>query len=169
MKIRLAVLEDLSKITALYDEAKELLHSRGIDQWQDGYPNTASASDDIRTGGSYVLEEHGEVIGTAFIGFGTEPTYEKIYEGQWKHTCGQYAFLHRVTVSSTYSGKGLAGQFFREAENLCRMKNVPLLRCDTHRQNLAMQRTLERCGFAYCGIIYLENGDERFGYEKNCK
>lgn len=166
MKIRLAAAEDLPKITALYNAAKELLLNRGIDQWQDGYPNAASAASDICTGGSYVLEDNGEVIGTAFIGFGTEPTYEKIYEGSWKQVCERYAFLHRVAVSTTYSGRGLAGQFFKEAEGLCRKKDVTVLRCDTHRQNLAMQKTLERCGFTYCGIIYLEDGAERFAYEK---
>lgn len=166
MEIRLACTKDLPKITALYDAAKELLRSRGIDQWQDGYPNTASAEADIRTGGSYVLTDGGDVIGTAYIGFGTDPTYEKIFEGQWKCESGHYAFLHRVAVSTAYSGRGLARQFFHEAEGLCRDKGVEVLRCDTHRENLAMQKTLERCGFDYCGIIYLDDGAERFGYEK---
>ena len=166
MKIRPAAAEDLMKITALYNAAKELLRNLGIDQWQDGYPNAASAAEDIRSGGSYVLEENKDVIGTAFIGFGTEPTYDKIFEGSWKYECEHYAFLHRVAVSTAYSGRGLAGQFFQEAEGLCREKGITLLRCDTHRQNLAMQKTLERCGFTYCGIIYLDDGAERFGYEK---
>lgn len=167
MKIRLAEAKDLPKITALYDSAKELLRSRGIDQWQNGYPNAESAAADIRGGESYVLEEEGEVVGTAYIGFGTEPTYDKIVKGAWKCAPERYAFLHRVAVSSAYSGRGLALQFFHEAEKLCREKGVTVLRCDTHRQNLAMQKTLERSGFAYCGIIYLEDGAERFGYEKS--
>lgn len=166
MKIRLAGTEDLPKIAALYDDAKELLRSRGIDQWQNGYPNTDSALADIHTGGSYVLEENREVVGTAYIGFGTEPTYDKIFEGSWKFAPEHYAFLHRVAVSTAHSGRGLARQFFNEAEKLCREKDVAVLRCDTHRQNIAMQKTLEHSGFAYCGIIYLEDGAERFGYEK---
>lgn len=166
MEIRHANEADLPKITALYDAAKELLHERGIDQWQDGYPNADSAAADIRSGGSYVLTDSAEVIGTAFIGFGTEPTYNNIHEGAWNCKAGHYAFLHRVAVSTAHSGRGLAREFFRAAEGLCREQGVTVLRCDTHRQNLAMQKTLLRCGFAYCGIIYLEDGAERFGYEK---
>jgi hypothetical protein len=29
-----------------------------------------------------------------------------------------------------------------------------------------MRRMLEKNGFVYCGIIYLESGDERVAYEK---
>jgi hypothetical protein len=29
-----------------------------------------------------------------------------------------------------------------------------------------MRRMLEKHGFVYCGIIYLQNGDERVAYEK---
>ena len=40
------------------------------------------------------------------------------------------------------------------------------LRIDTHRDNIPMQKVLKRNGFEYCGIIYLENGDERLAYQK---
>ncbi len=29
-----------------------------------------------------------------------------------------------------------------------------------------MQHVMQRCGFAYCGIIYLANGDERLAYQR---
>ena len=37
---------------------------------------------------------------------------------------------------------------------------------DTHKDNIPMQRVLLRNGFVYCGIIHLENGDERIAYQK---
>ena len=34
------------------------------------------------------------------------------------------------------------------------------------RDNLKMQGAMKKAGFVYRGIIYLENGDERFAFEK---
>ena len=39
------------------------------------------------------------------------------------------------------------------------------IRIDTHKDNAIMRHCLESYGFRYCGIIYLENGDERLAYQ----
>jgi hypothetical protein len=39
------------------------------------------------------------------------------------------------------------------------------LRIDTHRDNHIMQHNILKHGFKYCGIIYLESGDERLAYQ----
>ena len=39
------------------------------------------------------------------------------------------------------------------------------LRADTHADNIPMQSCLQKNGFAYCGVIYLANGDPRRAYE----
>lgn len=41
----------------------------------------------------------------------------------------------------------------------------PNIRIDTHRNNRIMQHCIDRYGFSYCGIIYLESGDERLAYQ----
>ena len=40
------------------------------------------------------------------------------------------------------------------------------IRIDTHEDNKPMRRFLEKCGFKFCGIIYLEDGSKRLAYEK---
>ena len=54
--------------------------------------------------------------------------------------------------------------------NLEKMKLEDLIKegLDTHRDNIPMQKVLARNDFTYCGIIYLENGDERLAFNK-CK
>jgi hypothetical protein len=42
----------------------------------------------------------------------------------------------------------------------------PNIRIDTHRDNHIMQHNIAKHGFAYCGIIYLANGDERLAYQR---
>ena len=45
-------------------------------------------------------------------------------------------------------------------------KMFPSLKIDTHKDNIPMQKVLLRNGFKFCGIIHLENGDERLAYQK---
>ena len=40
------------------------------------------------------------------------------------------------------------------------------LRIDTHRDNRIMQHLIEKHGFTYCGIIWLDDGTERLAYER---
>lgn len=42
---------------------------------------------------------------------------------------------------------------------------MTVLRADTHRDNLPMQRVLEKAGFSLRGVIYVEDGSERLAYE----
>ena len=43
MKLQLSTSENISKIMQIIDDAKELLASLKIDQWQNGYPNEAKS------------------------------------------------------------------------------------------------------------------------------
>jgi N-acetylglutamate synthase and related acetyltransferases len=166
MFVRKANPTDLPAIAELYEKGKALLHKNGVNQWQDGYPNSNSAKADISEGISYVIESDNTVIGSACIIFGEEPTYQDIYEGSWETDSSHYGFLHRVTVSPDYAGKRLAVYLFEKAEQLAKEKQISLLRCDTHKDNISMQKTLTYNGFEKRGIIFLENGDKRLAYEK---
>ena len=166
MFVRKSCVADIPAIAALYESAKSLLKSNGINQWQTGYPNPDSAAADVSAGNSYVIEADGIVIGTAYIAFGEEPTYRAIYDGTWPSDISFYGFVHRVAVSPAFAGKGLAALLFEKAAQLAAEQHISTLRCDTHEENFAMQKTLLRNGYQKCGIILLENGDRRIGYEK---
>lgn len=169
MNFRKTENKDIPEIMRIIGQAREYMKAQKIDQWQDGYPNEAVFMEDIEKGYSYVMEEDGRVIGTIAILFDGEPTYEKIYEGAWKTENQPYAAIHRVAVDAECKGKGIAGVMIGEAEKMCRERNVCSMKNDTHRDNRSMQRMLEKKGFEYCGIIYLENGEERIAFEKQIK
>ncbi len=166
MKLRKASREDEAAVLELYGEASRFLAAQGIDQWQDGYPNGETFRGDLSRGESWVLEEDGEVLATACLGFGREPTYDKICQGAWAVEPPEYAFLHRIAVSEKLRGKNAPGLFFSQLEQDARGRGLLCLRGDTHRGNKIMQHVLEKNGLAYRGIIYLEDGDERLAFEK---
>lgn len=160
MHIRKATEKDIKAVVAIYENAKEFMHTHGNPtQWAQGYPNEESVAADVRDGIGYVCEEDGKILATFMFKLGDDPTYMKIYDGKWLDD-EPYAVMHRVAVAE--QGKGVVGFCFAEC-----FKLYPNLKIDTHRNNIPMQRALARAGFEYCGIIHLLNGEERMAYQKN--
>lgn len=154
---------DVKAIGGLYREAIAFMAANGLDQWQTGYPNEEDALSDVKNGFSRILKENGKVIATCAI-LPYEPDYERI-DGAWKGT--SYLAIHRVAVLSACKGKGYAGRLFSEAEKEGRAQGVSALRVDTHKDNKPMRSALEKSGFRYRGIIYLQwDGAPRVAYEK---
>lgn len=159
MEIRLATREDLAEIDEIYKSAKQFMRATGnANQWSTDYPSALDAEWGIENGTSYVCTDGGEVVATFAFGTDGEPTYNKIYEGEWKNS-EPYAYIHRIAVK--HHGRGIVAFCFEEC-----FKRFPNLKIDTHRDNIPMQKALLRSGFEYCGIIYLESGDERLAYQK---
>ena len=157
---------DLQAVIELVAQGRAALARQGVDQWQDGYPNEETFQEDVARGESWVLEDEGQVVATACLGLGREPTYDTIYQGAWGTEAPEYAFLHRIAVSGACKGKGAPSWFFQELERQARERGLPCLRGDTHRENKIMQRVMEKNGLSCRGVIYLEDGGERLAFEK---
>ena len=159
MQIRKTVSEDLPAISFIYDNARRFMTESGNpNQWNSGKPNVDTAREDMEAGVGYVLEDEGEILAVFMFSIGEDPTYKKIYDGAWKNN-EPYAVIHRIAVKE--QGRGLIDYCINECFRIC-----PNLKIDTHRDNIPMQKALAKRGFEYCGIIYLENGDERLAYQK---
>ena len=159
--IRPASTDDLSRIMTLFDKARGIMRSDGnMGQWVNGYPQKEVAEADIAQGYGFIVEDSkSEAVGYfAFIP-GIEPTYLKIYQGQWLEDSRPYATIHRL--ASTPESHGVAQECFSWCWQHCRN-----LRIDTHRDNRIMQHVISDFGFVYCGIIYLADGSERLAYQK---
>ncbi len=168
MKFRKTTMEDVLAVLEIIGQAQEYLKQKRIEQWQNGYPNRNSMIEDIQKEYSYVIEENESILGTVAVVFDGEPTYEHIYDGEWKTKGMSYVTLHRVAVRNEWKGKGIAKHMIEEVLSMCRERKVESIRIDTHRDNISMQQMLKKNGFEYCGIIYLEDGAERFAYERKC-
>lgn len=165
MEFRSACKSDLDEIMDIIKVAQEHFKNHGIDQWQNNYPNHQVIEKDIENNSSYVLIEDEKVVGTVMVSFDGEETYERIYEGEWLSQ-GKYAVIHRMAVDFNRRGSGLASEFIAEIEKLCKDKGRNSVKVDTHRANIPMQKLLLKNGYKQCGIIYLKDKSERFGFEK---
>lgn len=157
--------KDIDDVMKIIDEAKDYFKREGIDQWQNGYPNSDTIYADIQNNNSYVLEIENNIIATAMVSFEKDKTYNKIYEGEWLSN-KDYAVIHRIAVSKNSKGKGIAASIINRVEELCKEKDINSIKIDTHKDNISMQRLLEKTGFKYCGIIFLEDNSKRIAFEK---
>ena len=160
MFIRKATPIDIAVADEIYTQARKFMKESGNpSQWAGEYPNGYDVRLGIEGGTSYVCEDNGEVVATFhFEANADDPTYRKIYGGEWKNDL-PYGVIHRIAVK--YHGRGIVDFCFNEC-----FKIIPNLKIDTHEDNIPMKRCLERNGFEYCGIIYLQNGESRMAYQR---
>lgn len=156
MEFRKSVETDINNIMKIIKQAQVYFKEQGIDQWQNGYPNVETISNDIADKNSYVLLKDNKIVATAAVSFDGESTYDSIYEGGWI-TNNEYAVIHRIAVDNTYKGSGLSSEIIKHVEQLCLNKGVHSIKVDTHEENISMQKLLKKNKFKYCGIIYLED------------
>lgn len=160
MEIRHTRTDDLPVLRTIFDNARRFMVRTGNpNQWEEGFPPQAVLEADIQAGCSYVCVENGRILATFFFSTAGEPTYRVIREGAWLDAA-PYGVVHRIAAAE--QGHGAAAYCLDWC--LAQCGNI---RIDTHRDNKPMQRLLARLGYAYCGLIDLEEGrGERLAFQK---
>jgi GNAT superfamily N-acetyltransferase len=165
MLLRKANTEDIPAMMDIVRQAQESLKMLHVDQWQNNYPNEEVVGQDIDNGYAYVLTEDDKVIAIATVIYNYEPTYDRIYEGEWLSR-GDFVVVHRMAVDNRLRQRGLASYILGEVEKMAVQANIPSFKIDTHKDNTPMQKTLKKNGFTFCGRIVLSDGHSRVAYEK---
>ena len=76
----------MAEIMQVMDAAKGIMRQSGnMHQWGEGYPSEAVVTADMERNGGLVIEDGGKVVGYFAFLPSTEPTYAKIYDGEWIH------------------------------------------------------------------------------------
>ena len=154
--VRLANKQEIPIIEKIYAHARQFMQRNGNPtQWIDGYPDHSQILHDIENQFLYLCLADNEILG-AFALCGHEVAYDTIHHGQWPND-EPYATIHRI--ASKKQNCGIASFCFRYVK-----AKYPNVRIDTHRDNIPMQRLVNKMGFNYCGIIYLDHGEERLAY-----
>ena len=150
----------MADIMKVMDAAKKIMRQSGnMYQWGEGYPSEAVIRSDMERNGGFVIVDDGKIVGYFAFLSSPEPTYARIYEGKWFDDERPYHVIHRIASYPDAHG------IFSNIMDFCFSKD-PNIRIDTHRDNTIMQHNIVKCGFTYCGIIYLASGDERLAYQK---
>ncbi len=151
---------DITDIMKVMEAAKKIMRSSGnMHQWGDGYPSEAVIFSDMEKQGGFVIEDTGRIVAYFAFLLSPEPTYSKIYNGEWIDDTLPYHVVHRIASYPDAHG------IFSDIMDFC-FSHDTNIRIDTHKDNRIMQHNIGKHGFTYCGIIYLANGDERLAYQR---
>lgn len=160
MIIRKAKHEDIPQMLNIFAIARRFMVETGNpNQWAATYPSVQQLTDDINSGDSYICIENGNMVATFVLRGGNDPTYDIIYNGEWKNN-NPYATIHRIASNGEIKG------IFNKAMEYA-LQHYETIRIDTHSDNKVMQNAINKAGFQYCGIIHCWNGDERLAYQYN--
>ena len=159
MVIRPATAADLPALRPVFEAAKGIMRADGNpSQWSaPGFPPDALLLRDIARGGGFVMLSGESIIAYFALLPSPEPTYDYI-DGAWL-TDEPYGVIHRMASYPEVHGVFSAIIDFAAAR-------YAHLRIDTHRDNRIMRHLIEKHGFTYCGIIWLEDGTDRLAYER---
>lgn len=156
-------------------DAQAYLKSRGVEQWQNGYPTRAIIALDIELGRGRALCEGPDspALGYAVVTAERESCYDAI-DGAWlTDESGVYAVIHRCAVAAAARGKGLGNSLLALCEAEAAERGARSARIDTHADNAVMRSLLSSRGYEQCGVIYIlgtaEDGEARVAYEKLLK
>lgn len=152
MEIRAARVLELEEIMQIYSSAREFMRAQGNpDQWWSGYPQKELIKSDIERGRCHVVIDGESILAVFYAALENDPTYLKIYGGEWGSEL-PYGVIHRVAVSPSARGRGVAGFIFSHME-----EKFGRIRIDTHENNIPMQRALTKAGFVRRGFIYIKS------------
>ena len=165
-RIRPATAADLPALRPVFEAAKAIMRADGnLEQWSaPGFPPEDLLLHDIERGGGFVIlsgaaggVEESQIVAYFALLPSPEPTYDYI-DGAWL-TDEPYGVIHRI--ASYPEEHGIFAAIIDYVAT-----RYSHLRIDTHRDNRIMQHLIEKHGFTYCGIIWLEDGTERLAYER---
>jgi len=164
MFIRKTTQLDITAVMEIYAFAQGYMKdNNNPNQWGDVHPPQALIEEDVKAGHSYVCVDGDKILAVFYFNIECDPTYNNI-EGSWLND-EPYGVVHRIARGPDAKG---AGAF---CLNWC-FTQYPNIRIDTHRANLAMLKLLEKLGFEYCGVIWLDfadgcnEHDERVAFQK---
>ena len=157
--IRHATEDDITVMQQVLAVGRERMRQAGnLHQWTGGYPSDDILKEDIRQGFSYVVEEDNRMIAVFVLAECEEPTYRRIFQGQWLDDTRPYATIHRIAALPEVHG------IFQMVVQFALLR-MDSLRIDTHQDNHPMRHMVTSNGFTYCGIILLADGSERMAYQ----
>lgn len=166
MNLRLANINDLSKLKAVYRNIIDNMIRNKISIWDEIYP-CEFFSDDIENNRLYILvEEHDDIVAAfALCESNAGESYVK-----WENANEKALYLDRFGVNINYSRRGIGSIMLKHAITLTKQKNAKYLRLLVVDINKPAINAYLKNGFRQVDGIYEERIDDdrilrEYGFE----
>lgn len=162
MNIRRAVIGELDEIMQLIKLAIDDMQQRGIDQWDNIYPNKKVITEDILDNNLFVYEDGG-IKGIIVLNEHQDEEYKAV---NWKYQNVRALVIHRLCISPQYQGKGAAKVLVKFADEHARKNGYASIRLDTFIYNERACRLYKSFGYEIVGKVNFRKG-EFYCFEKS--
>lgn len=165
MDFRLAAMQDLPRLKAVYKDIIQDMNDKQIQIWDDVYP-CGFFEEDIANGRLYVLCDNAELV-SAFALCDKNAGEKSV---RWRDECGKALYLDRFGVNVNYSGKGIGSFMLTKAKETAKSAGAEYLRLFVVDINKPAIRLYEKNNFTKSDGIFIEIIDDDFslheyGYE----
>jgi GNAT superfamily N-acetyltransferase len=155
IKIRDAKTADIEPIVALVRACIAGMRGRGIEQWDEVYPDRGTIASDVRDGTAVVAVAEQTIAGFAVLDEHQEPEYGEV---PWRFT-GRAAVIHRMMVAPSIEGHGVARALMALLEGRAISAGYSSIRLDAFINNPRAVRFYERCAYRRAGQVRFRKGD----------
>lgn len=152
---RKPALDEVFKIYQHYVRVIASMQAKGIDQWDDLYPNSAVIASDIERGDLWVGEDDGKLICTFAVNCECEEEYDAC---PWVYPDEPFIVVHRLAVNPEYQRQGVAKNAMNFVENNAKEKGIRTIRLDTFCGNPFGAALYESLGFKVIGFAHWRKG-----------
>ena len=157
MNLRMANIDDLPQIKAVYEKIIYNMNKNDIQIWDEIYP-CEFFYDDIKNNRLYVLEESNEIV-SAFALCNSNAGSEHM---KWKNKYDKALYIDRFGVNVNYLRKGIGSIMLNEAIAIARYKGAKYLRLFVVDINKPAINLYLKNGFKRVDGIYDEIIDDDF-------
>lgn len=161
MIIRRGEIKDVKVIMNIIKTAITDMELKGIDQWDNIYPNEELIVNDINEENLYVCDDGINIQGIIVLNEEQDRQYESL---KWEYT-GRNVVIHRLCVDPKHQGKGIAKTLIQYAEKYGKENNYESIRLDAFIKNEGACKLYEKSGYNKVGIVNFRKG-EFYCFEK---
>lgn len=154
MEIKKCTMDELGSVIKIIKAAIIDMKVKGIDQWDDIYPDIEVISEDISEGNLYGYYEDG-IKGIIVLNEYQDEEYGVV---AWELDDERPLLIHRLCIDPNYQGRGLAKAMIKFAENYAYKHNYKSIRLDSFTLNQKACSLYRGLGYKAVGTVYFRKG-----------
>jgi GNAT superfamily N-acetyltransferase len=153
---RLGTEGDADRVIQLVRRCIDDMSARGIDQWDELYPNADTVLSDLRARTLHVASlDAAPLVGTFTLDTNEDPRWAV---AEWSLTGMPVGVVHRLMVDPQYQGRGIARALMEIAESHARSLGLGVIRLDCFSENPQALRLYAGLGYRDAGGAQLRKG-----------
>lgn len=144
---------DLPVLKNILEQCINTMQNKGLDFWDEFYPNQQVFENDIRQETLYTLIQDEEIIGCVTINDEMSPEY---LDGNWKYS--GFKVIHRLMIDPLKQGNGYSKTGMVLIEKILKDMGIKSIRLSVYIKNIRANQLYKNMGFQLRGTTELKKG-----------